>query len=583
MLSIDTRPSTAGYDPTDGGLTIPAFRRELGNIAPHLVDKFDSINDTKNEKIEEYGRRYHQAKAGLFKRHATSSSHGSERRENSITKDSRPGSGSTDEPSLRGFDNNPSTNTDATSSLTGHPHAQAEARGNDRIALSNTTRISNDTCSVASSANLKASTSATTNEKLLTTRILIRLLPVVQLLTGSDLTPAQRLQAQELAHAVLHYANECNASHPLVARCSFYIAHTHYDHDDHTTTQTAINWFERATEASEAGYPEGQWAQEWLNRYESVNMAAESRPGTASSWVSSKLGGVWNVLSWSKSSAASTSPKSPSAAKSRPTSSLWRMHSGDGTRATPQRRTMGERIPSFSTANTTSISPSSRPNSGTREQYSPWDKSDTSPNRRFDFQSTEPIHEENEDQAEEEEEEEEEEEQHIPNNVLGGLVPAGALSPAMQRSPPAQQQHHQLSRRSSDAYIPHAQRYRIANLTSPPDSPSSPGSSKKQSPISSSYFTHSRAQSFANDSPSSPVSLPISSHIYAQSEGSPNSRNKKRNSLSHLLISATGFSGAGWRDEAAQMEEGQSPAFVPTREEEGLYQRRSHDVVEEEV
>jgi hypothetical protein len=63
MLSIDTRPSTTGYDPTDGGLTTPAFRRELEDIAPHLVDKLYSINDTKNEKIEEYGRRYHQAKA----------------------------------------------------------------------------------------------------------------------------------------------------------------------------------------------------------------------------------------------------------------------------------------------------------------------------------------------------------------------------------------------------------------------------------------------------------------------------------------------------------------------------------------
>jgi hypothetical protein len=240
---------------------------------------------------------------------------------------------------------------------------------------------------------------------------------------------------------------------------------------------------------------------------------------------------------------------------------------------------MGERIPSFSTANTTSISPNSRPNSGTREHYSPWDKSETSPSRRFDFQSTEPIHEENEDQ------EDEEEEQHIPANVLGGLVPAGALSPAMQRSPPTQQQHHhhQASRRSSDAYIPHAQRYCIANRTSPPESPSSPGSSKKHSPTSASYFTHSRAQSFANDSPSSPVALPLSNHVYAQSEGSATSRNKKRNSLSHLLISATGFSGAGRRDEAAQMEEGQSPAFAPRREEEGLYQRRSHDIVEEEV
>jgi hypothetical protein len=165
--------------------------------------------------------------------------------------------------------------------------------------------------------------------------------------------------------------------------------------------------------------------------------------------------------------------------------------------------------------------------------------------------------------------------------------PSRRPSPVMQRSPPTQQQHHhyQPSRRSSDAYIPHAQRYRIANLTSPPESPSSPGSSssKKHSPTSASYFTHSRAQSFANGSPSSPILLPVPSHVYAQSEGSATSRNKKRNSLSHLLISATGFSGAGRRDEAAQMEEGQSPAFAPRREEEGLYQRRSHDIVEEEV
>lgn len=125
-------------------------------------------------------------------------------------------------------------------------------------------------------------------------------------------------------------------------------------------------------------------------------------------------------------------------------------------------------------------------------------------------------------------------------------------------------------------------KYHVVNASSPSESPgasiSLSDTKKQQSPTKSSYFshagnTHSRAQSMAATSPTSP--LPQVHSAYAQPEPDNISpRNKKRNSLSLLIM---GLDGRRKRDEAAQMEEGESPAFAPRKEEEGLYRRRSHE------
>jgi hypothetical protein len=84
----------------------------------------------------------------------------------------------------------------------------------------------------------------------------------------------------------------------------------------------------------------------------------------------------------------------------------------------------------------------------------------------------------------------------------------------------------------------------------------------------------------AVSSPTSPLAQANRDYTQPETENvSP--RNKKRNSLS-LFIRATGLDVHRKRDEAAQMEEGESPAFAPRKEEEGLYRRRSHDLIEDE-
>jgi hypothetical protein len=428
-----------------------------------------------------------------------------------------------------------------------------------------------------SSWSHKARNAVTTSEALVTIQIQIRLLPVLQILKTSDLTPSDRLRARDLAQSALQYANDCEASLPLAARCSFYIAHTYYDRDDKTTLRNAVAWFERATEASEADYPEGQWAQEWLNHYESVRIDADSRPSTAESWGYRVVNSVWSVLSGgARSTGSSSAAVSPSAPKP-PTNPSSRLYSNSSGRAAFPRLTTGERLPSFAS----STSPSSGTSTGTKDHHglkwspnSPFGKGEILHGQRFPLvQSPEPI-----DPIAEEDENEEEK------------LPEVIYRSNLRYRPPRRWA-------DSDFEVPDymlEKKLRIMNASSPPESPnaSSPLSEvkKQQSPTSvSSYFApalspHRRVQSFAAY-PTPPV--PVARTDYAQSEGpiSPTEtvalRMKKRGSLS-LLLGATGLDIRRRRDEAAQMEEGESPAFAPKKEEEGFYRRRSNDIIEYE-
>lgn len=590
MLTIDPTLAAAEQEPADAGLTTPGFRQELEETASPLLNKFDCIIHKKNNQIESFARRYNRAREDLLRQNATVILDESSR-PSSTTRGKRSGSTSVVTSSTGDTERSPVAGGPAASSQASNRLLPTATRGEHRIALTDSTRNNGALQVTTSSTSLIKPT--TTNEKVLEIKVKLRLIPVIKLLTTSDITPAVRSQAQDLAHSALRFAKEENASDALMARCSFYIAHTHYDREDRNTVQDVVNWFERAAAASEAGYPEGQWAQEWLNRYHSLTMEDDSRPSTAGSWMSSIGSAVWNAVWSMKSSAVPTSALgSPTSAQQRP-ETMSRHYSAD---SAPRKQARGERIPSFTTASTTTTASSVRRSSNgsinNRDHHgapwspkSLWGKGEILPGRRFErTHSPEPVNEEDE---EDEDEEDEDEEAHLPvlNDVRGGFVEAGALSPAMKRS--------SASRPSiSHAYIPPGvepplvhRAPRNTNFTSPPESPSSPGSSNVNAkiPSRSHYFVsnhHSRAQSTALDYPSQP--LPFSPQTYAVSEGAVSPRNRKRGSLS-LFIKATGLDVHRRRDEAAQMEEGESPAFVPKRESEaGLWRRRSSDVIGKE-
>lgn len=614
MSLVDIKPSPTGHEPMHGRPRSPDFRQELEKLAPELVEKFDFISRSREEELQEYGRMYHEEKAkNIEKQQAASLSSRSGGREGSH-KYTNPGSGSSNRLSDGEVNTSPVTNTDSTKASAQFGQKPQTVRSKNRNLLSSSkgsgssagferpkvvvqskhrtaltySPISNG--EQGSDWSPKARRPITANDAILTIKIQIRLLPVVRLLTTSDLTSATRSQARDLAHAALDYAKECNASQSLAARCAFYIAHTYYDRDDNTTLLEAVTWFERATEASEADYPEGQWAHEWLNRYQSVNIAADSRPSTANSWFASRIiEGVWGILKGSKSNVTGSAPVSPSAPKPRP-NSLRHLYTDGSNLSVAQKRAPGERIPSFSSGDITSASPDSGTSSGTQDfhglKWSPrslWGKGEVVKGQRFErVQSPEPIHEVDEDQ-------DEDEEQHIPANVLGGLVEVDALSPAMQRSryrPPRVW-------RDSELIVPDymmTRTWHIRNATSPPDSPSASSplaepETKKPSPVTSnpSYFApasrpHARAQSLAYP----PSQRVISDSDHAQSERTQSLPARKRNSLSIAIARATGLDIYREKDEAARMEEGESPRFAPKKEEGGLYQRRSNDIIEKE-
>lgn len=475
----------------------------------------------------------------------------------------------------------PTSNTGPSSLATGSEKPEA-VKSKRRIALTDSTKSYGEQDSAGSP---KAHHAVTTSDALLAIRMNIKLLPAVQILTASDLTPSDRLRARNSAQAALEYANECDASLALAARCCFYIAHSYYDREDKSTLPDAVAWFERATEASGGDYSEGQWAQEWLNHYASVKIDADSRPGTAGSWFSSGnrvLSGVWNMITRSNSNEPPSAPVSPSAPKPRP-NPLWRMYSNGSANSV-------ERKPS---ANNAPTSPISATSSDTQEFHglkwsrnAPYGKGEILNKQQFELvKSPEPFN------PITEEDEDGDEEKPIPANVFGGLVDAAALKPAkgayaLSRYRPSRPWP------DEDLVVPEwmqEKKYHIVNASSPSESPGASISlsdpTNQQSPTTSSYFPpasniHSRAQSVAVGSPNSPLSN--AHRDYAQPEPENVApRNKKRNSLS-LFIRATGLDVHRKRDEAAQMEEGESPAFAPKKEEEGLYRRRSHDLIEHE-
>ena len=644
MLSVDTRSDTTGYEPTDEKFTSPAFRQELERLAPELVEKFDIISRMRSEDLERYGELYLKTKSDLIKlQEATTLSDGNDGHDNDINTGGRPYYNPFDE-----NDNiSPVTNTDSTNSSAafgqraevvrtrknlldsapssvarsgasgssaGFERPQAKA-AEKRLALSDSTRspitTSGPSHSSATSERPKveknkrklaltdstksngehgdvqsprARHAVTTSDALLAIRMNIKLLPAVQLLMASDVTPSNRLRARDHAQAALEYANECDASVSLAARCCFYIAHSYYDRDDEATLPDAVAWFERASEASAGDHPEGQWAQEWLNHYASVKIDADSRPSTAGSWFSSSnkvLSGVWNMITRSNSNQTSSAPVSPSAPKPRP-NPLWRLYSNGSNSAADRKQGSEERQPSSSSAKNASSSPISDTSSTIQDFHglkwsanAPYGKGEIINGRQFELvqspEAIDPIA----------EEDEEEEEKPIPANVLGGLVDAAALKPAT----PQSRYRPRRPWPDSDFDVPDymiEKKYHVVNASSPSESPgvsiTLSDFKKQQSPTKSSYFphagnTHSRAQSMAATSPTSP--LPTVHSAYAQPEPDNISpRNKKRNSLSLLIM---GLDGRRKRDEAAQMEEGESPAFAPRKEEEGLYRRRSHE------
>jgi hypothetical protein len=644
MLSINTGPSATGHEPTEEKVTSPAFRQELERLAPQLVQKFDIISRSRSEDLENYGQLYLKTKSDLIKLQeaTTSSDENDEHGDYGIQYGSFDGdenispittTDSTHSSAAFGqrqevvrtrrnlLDSAPSSVAGSGASIpsVGFERPQETEKALKRIVLSDSSRssITNTARSSSSVGSAKpkavqskhrmaltdstesngeqdnthaqrARHAVTTSDALLAIGMKLKLLPVVQILKTSDLTPSDRTRARDLAQAALEYANERNVSLPLAARCCYYIALTYYDRNDQTTLPDAVAWFGRATEASEADYPEGQWAQEWLNHYASVKIDADSRPGTAGSWFSSGnrvLSGVWNMITRSNSNEPSSSSAalSPSPPKPRP-NPLWRMYpNGSNSGATQKQES--EEPPSPSTDNAT-ISPSSGTSSATQDFHglkwsanAPYGKGEIIKGLQFEMvQSPEPIN----------PIAEEDEEKPIPANVLGGLVDASALKPAY----PLSRYRPRRPWPDSDFEVPDyilEKKYHVVNPTSPSESSGAsitlPDPKKQQSPTRSSYFapasnSHSRAQSVAVSSPTSPLAQANRDYTQPEPENvSP--RNKKRNSLS-LFIRATGLDVHRKRDEAAQMEEGESPAFAPKKEEEGLYRRRSHDLIEHE-
>jgi hypothetical protein len=605
-LPNDTTSDPTGVDAVDDGLATPEFREELGALAPHLLEQYDSIRRRMELQLEEAERRCNQIKADLAKDKANSlsslnqaqgslggASNGSSDRTRSTDSspvslqfkqqpqattqaktrvalstrtDSNPASSpvsqqpqATTKAKQRvalstSSDSNPasppasqqpqtttkakkrvtlSTSTDSIDSILASPPAsqhqqpqattqaktrvalltstdsfgsipaspppykepQATTQAKTRVALSTST--SSDPASVSTqkkqqsenSTEAKRSTLSTdtgtdysgtssararkvsSRQAMLTMRIQIRLILVIKLLTASVTTPETRARALALAHEALQYAQDNNAPPALQARCSFYIAHATYDQKDSRHTQDAVVWFQRAVEADQGEYPEGQWAQEWLNRYESLNM--ESRPNTGSNWIANISNNVWSAVFGANAPSEESDPQA--ALKPRP-GFFKRLYSNENTRPAKNNYPGSGRIPSYTTWNSgeaasqtgegaspgsineaspivlryakvpspTTTSPAKEaagpqtPSSGastrTQDYYGvkwspghPFGKGKILGGREFDLlQSPEmmspfPVIPE---EAYQEEQHEEEQPQHLPANVHGGLVDA---------------------------------------------------------------------------------------------------------------------------------------------------------------
>lgn len=485
-LSIDTGSDTTGVGPIEDGRVTRTFERDLPQDTPQMADDFHSIRRNKRYDLDEFGREYYQVMADAV----------------SVTPESRERFA---DASNRYQDNSMDTNNiTASSQIDRQPEVTSQARSRVPLSTSSGRNTTHSTaCSTTSTA--RARQAVTSSEAVLAMQIQLRLIQVIKLLTEPNVTPATRAQARTQARAALRFAVDNNASFPLTARCSFYIAHATYNPKDNRTTPEAVNWFERATEAAEADYPEGQWAQEWLDRYESLKI--DPRPSSSSSWISNISNNVWNAVFRNNSSAGGLDP--PPTPEPRP-GPLWRLYSNGSTWLSRASPINNGRIPSFTTVDTgegttptsarliTPTSANSGTSSGTQDHHGlkwspghPFGKGEVLPGRNFELLlSPDPIY--------EDENESDEEEQHIPANVLGGLVETSALSPIMQRPYSQRQRPAYYRRSSSDYYVPPAppapQKWRIANLTSSPkSSPTSP--STRDSSASASFPTASTATS----------------------------------------------------------------------------------------
>ena len=446
-LLNDTTSDPTGVDAVDDGLATPEFREELGALAPHLLEQYDSIRRRMELQLEEAERRCNQIKADLAKDKANflsslnqaqgslgGASNGSSDRTRSTDSSSvllqfkqqpqattqaktrvalstSTDSNPTSPPANRhpqattkakqrvalstSTDSNPasppasqqlqtttkakervalSTSTDSFGSIPASPppykEPQATTQAKTRVALSTSTSsdpasvstqnkqqsetstgakrsmLSTDTGTDSSGTSSARARKVSSRQAMLTMRIQIRLILVIKLLTASVTTPETRARALALAHEALQYAQDNNAPPALQARCSFYIAHATYDQKDSRHTQDAVVWFQRAVEADEGEYPEGQWAQEWLNRYESLNM--ESRPNTGSSWIANISNNVWSAVSGANAPSEESDPQA--ALKPRP-GFFKRLYSNENTRSAKNNYPGFRRIPSYTTWN----------------------------------------------------------------------------------------------------------------------------------------------------------------------------------------------------------------------------------------
>lgn len=174
------------------------FRQDLQVLIPSFVERFDAIVQGKDDVIEEYGFLYNRARHDLAIARATKA------RKPSV-------------PSVEPVKPTRSWSHWSGASL---PRTTAPKEG------------------------------VTANEGHLTMRIQLRLLPVLCILKNPNRSPAARSEAKAVAQQVSQYALDNNASNPLIARCSYYVAHSYLNLNDKTPSQDALNWFQRATEAS---------------------------------------------------------------------------------------------------------------------------------------------------------------------------------------------------------------------------------------------------------------------------------------------------------------------------------------------
>lgn len=398
--------------------------------------------------------------------------------------------------------------------------------------------------------------------------IKLRLLPITHLLTKAGRTDTSLRSARSLAHATLEHAKVRQAHPALIGRCCFYVASAHWDPKDTTAAQDAMLWFQRATDAKAGGYAEGQWAQQWLNYWESKNLSssASNRPGSAGSWLGSAMGNVWSFFTSSRT-----------ASKARP-----KAGNDDEEALSPKSSSHQDTFISENSDKT--LNHFGLPWS----ERHPYGKGEVLPGKMHEFvESPTAISPLGEAWGEE---------YHIPNHILGGMVEAGNLSPAMQRSPtrPSRNsiQYTPASAMHFGASHTTPRELRIVNgsstLSSPSLKPTSPEHGK-YSPEESATHGRNKSATFATGAETPMQAMERSAYerrTASEPVGAP--RHRRKTSLTHLHLVAPALeamnmlSHRGRSELVAQMEQGESP-LRPKPHEEVLYKRRASDIVEEEV